>query len=171
VAFAYQAVNNNLQNVQNISFSNNAVNLIKQLEGFRAKAYKDSVGVWTIGYGTTRIRGRRVQSTDSLSEEAAVLALLADLQILQTTVKNNFLPKNTGGKNITFTQNEWDALMSFTYNLGPGWSKNSGLKKLIIANNKPAAANKLLEYSTAGGRVLKGLLRRRTTERELFIRK
>ena len=61
--------------------------------------------------------------------------------------------------------------MSFTYNLGAGWTKNSGLKKLIVANDKSAAANKLLEYSKAGGRVLPGLLRRRTTERALFIRK
>jgi len=170
-AFAYQAVNNSLQNVQDISFSVNAINLIKQFEGFRSKAYKDSVGVWTVGYGTTRIRGRAVQSTDSLSEEAAVLALRADLQVFETRVRNNFLPKNVGGKQIKFTQNEWDALLSFTYNLGAGWAKDSGLKKLIVANNKPAAANKILEYSKAGGRVLKGLLRRRTTERELFIRK
>jgi len=169
--FTYQEVNNNEQNVQDISFSNNAINLIKQFEGFRSKAYKDSVGVWTIGYGTTRRAGRAITSTDVVTESEAVNLLRVDLQRFQFTVKNNFLPKNTGGKQITFTQNEWDALLSFTYNLGAGWSKNSGLKNLIVAGNKPAAANKILEYSKAGGKVLPGLLRRRTTERALFVRK
>jgi lysozyme len=169
--FEYQQVDNREQSVQNITFSNNAINLIKQFEGFRSKAYKDAVGIWTIGYGSIRRAGRAVVSTDVIDEAQAVQLLRTDLQIFQNSVKTNFLPKNTGGKNITFTQNEWDALLSFTYNLGAGWSKNSGLKNLIVANNKPAAANKLLEYSKAGGRVLPGLLRRRKTERELFIRK
>jgi lysozyme len=169
--FTYQEVDNREQSIQDISFSINAINLIKQFEGFRAKAYKDSVGVWTVGYGTTRLRGRAVTASDSLSEEAAVLQLRTFIQISENTLKSNFLPKNTGGKNITFTQNEWDALISFTYNLGTGWSKDSGLKKLIVAGNDQAAANKILEYSKAGGKVLPGLLRRRTTERALYLRK
>lgn len=169
--FTYEEVNNREQSVQDINFSINAINLIKQFEGFREKAYKDSVGIWTVGYGTTRIRGRAVTASDTLSEEAAVLQLRLFLQVAQNTLKNNFLPKNTGGKNITFKQNEWDALISFTYNLGAGWSKNSGLKKLIVEGNDQAAANKILEYSKAGGKVLPGLLRRRTTERALYLRK
>jgi len=169
--FNYQQVDNREQNVQNIFFSNNAINLIKQFEGFREKAYKDSVGVWTIGYGSTRRAGRAVVSSDVITESEANQLLRTDLQIFQNTLKTNFLPKNTGGKTINFTQNEWDALLSFTYNLGPGWSKNSGLKDLIVAGNKASAANKILEYSKAGGRILKGLLRRRQTERDLFIRK
>jgi lysozyme len=170
-AFEYQEVNNNEQNVQDIFFSNNAINLIKQFEGFRSKAYKDAVGIWTIGYGSIRRAGRAVVSTDVITESQAIELLRVDLQIFQNTVRNNFLPRNTGGKQIKFTQNEWDALLSFTYNLGAGWSKNSGLKNLIVAGDKTGAANKLLEYSKAGGRVLPGLLRRRKTERDLFIRK
>ena len=161
--FTYQEVDNREQSVQDINFSINAINLIKQFE--------DTVGVWTVGYGTTRIRGRAVTASDSLSEEAAVLQLRTFIQISENTLKNNFLPKNAGGKNITFTQNEWDALISFTYNLGTGWSKDSGLKKLIVAGKDQAAADKILEYSKAGGKILPGLLRRRTTERALYLRK
>jgi lysozyme len=165
--------------VGDISFSSNAIALIKRFEGFRPKAYQDTKGIWTIGYGTTRLPTgfgdtRAVRKGDTITQENALIRARLSLTGIQSEIKNNFLPKNTGGKRITFTQNEWDVLMSFSYNLGPGWSsikKDSGLRKAIISNDYQKVANKLLEYNKEGNRVSPGLVNRRNAERTLFLKK
>ena len=93
---------------------------------------------------------------------------------MQFTVKNNFLPKNANGKFLRFTQNEWDALMSFTYNLGPKWSgleKPTGLRLALLKENYTKAANLLLLYNKDNGRVVQGLTNRRNAERTIFLKK
>jgi lysozyme len=164
--------------VGDINYSNNAILLLQKYEGFRSNAYQDSVGTWTIGYGTTRIPSglttRAVRKGDTITQQEALIRARVSLTNIQSEVINNFLPRNAEGKRITFTQNEWDAIMSFSYNLGYGWSspsKATGLRKAIINNDYKKFADKLLEYIKAGNRVSPGLIKRRNGERTLFLKK
>jgi lysozyme len=164
--------------VGDINYSNNAILLLQKYEGFRSNAYQDSVGKWTIGYGTTRIPSglttRAVRKGDTITQQEALIRARVSLTNIQSEVINNFLPRNAEGKRITFTQNEWDAIMSFSYNLGYGWSspsKATGLRKAIINNDYKKFADKLLEYIKAGNRVSPGLIKRRNGERTLFLKK
>ena len=92
-------------------------------------------------------------------------------ELLKTSViKLEDILKTNLPSTIKLNQNEYDALISFTYNLGPGWSRSSGLRNLLVNSDYNGAADKLLEYSIAQGKTLKSLLRRRYTERDLFLR-
>ena len=130
------------------------VNYIKNVEGFRAKAYWD-IKQYTNGYGT------EAKSPDEVITEAeAERRLREKLQETQDYV-SAYLQKN----GYDFTQGQLDALTSFTYNLGPG-----GLKQLT--NNGTRSLDeikaKLVEYNKAGGEVLAGLVKRRSQELEMF---
>jgi lysozyme len=153
--------------IKDLTFSNNALTLIKNLEGLRLKAYQPIPGdKWTIGYGNTFYKnGKAVQKGDVLPSDKVAAELLKTSVIkLEDILKTN-LPST-----IKLNQNEYDALISFTYNLGPGWSRSSGLRNLLVNSDYNGAADKLLEYSIAQGKTLKSLLRRRYTERDLFLR-
>jgi GH24 family phage-related lysozyme (muramidase) len=118
--------------------------------------------------------GQYVRKGDTITQQEALIRARVSLTNIQSEVINNFLPRNAEGKRITFTQNEWDAIMSFSYNLGYGWSspsKATGLRKAIINNDYKKFADKLLEYIKAGGRVSPGLIKRRNGERTLFLKK
>lgn len=134
------------------------VELVAKYEGCRLEAYKCPAGVWTIGYGHTA----GVNPGDKLpSVEAAKELLRQDLKKYGSHV-NNCVKKGF----ITFplTQNQFDALTSFCYNCGSG-----SLQKLVKGRNAATVAEKMLEYCKAGGKVLKGLERRRAEERALFL--
>lgn len=135
--------------------SQNGINLIKQFEGCRLKVYLDPVGVPTVGYGhtagiTTAMVGMPI------SQAQADAYLVQDLSKFEKSVNNTGLALN---------QNQFDALVSFSYNCGAG-----NLKKLIKDRTLPQIADALLLYNKAGGRVLEGLARRRRAERELFLK-
>lgn len=130
------------------------VSLIKQFEGCRLTAYKCPAGVWTIGYGHTA----GVKQGDVITQQTADDYLRNDL----TTYENAVLKYD----NIYhFNQNQFDALVSFTYNCGAG-----NLKSLTQSGKRTIAqiGEKLLLYNKAGGVVLRGLQRRRAAEKELF---
>lgn len=131
--------------------SNAGINLIKKFEGCRLAAYKDTVGVWTIGYGHTGgvTPGMKITQAD------ADTFLRKDLTKFEGYVNS---------LTITLSQNEFDALVSFTYNCGYG-----NLKKLVKGRNKIEIANALLLYNKAGGKVLAGLTKRRKEEQALFL--
>ena len=134
--------------------SSKGVSLIKQFEGCRLNAYKCPAGVWTIGYGHTA----GVKGGDTITQETAEAYLRNDLAIYEKAVE-----KYNGIYH--FNQNQFDALVSFTYNCGAGNLKNltqSG--KCTIAQ----ISAKLPLYNKAGGVVLRGLVRRRAAEKELF---
>jgi lysozyme len=153
--------------IRDLTFSNNALILIKNFEGLRFKAYQPIPGDrWTIGYGNTFYKnGNAVQKGDVISSEKAATELLRTSVVkFENSLKTN-LPST-----VKLNQNEYDALISFSFNVGAGWSKNSGLRNLLVNNNYIEASNKLLEYSFSGGKQIKGLLRRRQTERDLFLR-
>lgn len=128
------------------------IDLIKKFEGCRLTAYKCPAGVWTIGYGHTE----GVSEGQRISQEQAEKYLVEDLVKYEKYVEIYV--------DLELNQNQFDALVSFTYNCGAG-----NLKKLVKYRNHEQIANALLLYNKASGKVLNGLVRRRAEEQELFL--
>ena len=141
-----------------ISF--NGIKLIKDMEGFEAKAYKCPKGVWTIGYGTTKWIGKPVEAGMTITEKEAELALQSDLAWAQTAV--NKLVK------VPMKQGMFDALVSFVYNIGESAFANSTLLKLLNKKQYELAAAQFERWVYAGNKVLPGLVKRRKLERNMF---
>ncbi len=137
--------------------SQRGVSLIKSFEGLRLLAYRDSVGVWTIGYGATR----GVKAGMSITKEQAERMLLNDV--------TRFEPEIDRLVKVPLNRNQWDALMSFTYNLGAANLESSTLRRLLNAGDYAGAAEQFPRWNKAGGQVLPGLVRRRAAERGLFL--
>lgn len=108
------------------TFSPAGVALIKEFEGLRLRAYQDQAGVWTVGYGTTRLYGRKVVSTDVVTEAEAEESLRRDVAPICTSLAT--LVKRT------LAQHEVDALVCFCYNVGMGAFTTSSLRKTLNAN-------------------------------------
>ena len=137
----------------------NGLHLIKTYEGLRLKAYKCPAGVLTIGYGHTS----GVKPGDVITEEQAETMLKNDLKIYENYV-NNYV-------NVPLTQNQFDALVSFTYNLGGGTLKESSLLKRLNEGKYDDASYWFDRYVYAGRKKLQGLVNRRAKEKELFLKK
>ncbi|MFV3380265.1 lysozyme [Pseudomonas sp. NY15354] len=137
--------------------SQRGLSLIKSFEGLRLQAYQDAVGVWTIGYGATR----GVKAGMSISKEQAERMLLNDVQ--------RFEPEVERLVTVPLSQNQWDALVSFAYNLGSANLESSTLRRLLNSGDYAAAADQFPRWNKAGGKVLAGLARRREAERALFL--
>ena len=135
--------------------SQRGINLIKQFEGVRLTAYKCPAGVYTIGYGHTR----GVQRGMKITEEEASAYLTADLLNSEKAVERY-------DSVYHWNQNEFDALVSFTFNCG-----SANLRSLLRngQRNRSQIAATLPLYRKAGGKVLKGLERRRAAEKALFL--
>ena len=139
------------------------IDLVKSFEGLRLKAYKDAVGVLTIGYGTTAAAGVGIvpHLGMTITEAEAETYLMRALEKFADKIR----PKITAPIN----DNEFGAFLSLAYNVGPGaFAKSSALRK-FNAGDKAGAANAILLWNKAGGKVLKGLVRRREAERALFL--
>lgn len=139
----------------------NAIDLIKQFEGFRPEAYQDSVGVWTIGYGTTIINGQPVKQGMTITQDQA-------LQLVQQEV-NKLWSQIESILKVKINDNQMNALVDFAYNLGFGSLKNSTLMRLVNESKFDEAANQFPRWVYAGGKVLPGLVRRREAEKQLFL--
>jgi lysozyme len=137
--------------------SQKGVSLIKSFEGLRLKSYQDSVGVWTIGYGTTR----------GITAGITITADQAERMLQNDIVR--FEPQIDQLVNVPLTQNQWDALMSFTYNLGVGNLGSSMLLKLLNGGDYASAAAQFPRWNKAGGQVLTGLTKRRAAEQAMFL--
>ena len=147
-----------------MKISQSGLDLIKEFEGLRLDAYQDSVGVWTIGYGSTYWPdGRKVKKGDKLASEAEAEQLLRD------TVKTYEAGVNRVVK-VHITQNQFDALVSFAFNLGVGALEKSTLVRKLNQIDVIPVANEFSRWTKAGGKELAGLRRRRTAERELFLK-
>jgi len=135
----------------------NGLLLIKSFEGLKLNAYKDPVGIWTIGYGTTR----GVKPGMRISESRAIELLQEDLARFEKSIHE--------AVKVPVNDNQFSALASFTYNVGPGAFRSSTLLKLLNGGNIRGAADQLPRWNKAKGRVLAGLTRRRNAERLLFL--
>ena len=132
---------------------------IKTAEGLRLTAYKDGGGVWTIGYGHT---GSDVREGLTIPLSEAERLLTRDLRVAEGHVND--------AVKVKLTQNQFDALVSFVYNVGGGAFRASTLLKLLNAGDYEGAANQLPRWNKDNGKVVDGLTDRRHEERELFLR-
>ena len=142
--------------------SEKGIALIKQFEGRRLTAYQDSVGVWTIGYGWTQpVDGKPIRAGMTIKQETADRLLKTGLVSSESDVSR--LVK------VGLTQWQFDALVSFTYNLGARSLSTSTLLRKLNAGDYAGAADEFLRWNKAGGKVLNGLTRRREAEHALFL--
>ena len=142
--------------------SEKGIALIKQFEGCKLTAYQDSVGVWTIGYGWTQpVDGKPIRAGMTIKQETAERLLKTGLVSYESDVSR--LVK------VGLTQGQFDALVSFTYNLGARSLSTSALLRKLNAGDYAGAADEFLRWNKAGGKVLNGLTRRREAERALFL--
>lgn len=140
-----------------------SLDLIKDFEGWRAKAYKDAVGVWTIGYGHTSMAGPpNVKAGMVITKKEGEKMLQKDLQKYAKAVDD--------AVNVTLTDNQFGALVSFCYNVGPTNFRKSSVLRYVNAGNFKGVPARLKLWNKAGGRVLRGLTRRRVAEGKLFLK-
>jgi len=146
--------------------SKKCVHLVAEFEGLRLKAYPDPATGGepiTIGYGTTIYPdGKKVKLGDIITEEYAKSMLLHDL--------NTFSVKVSSLVKSNINQNQFDALVSFSYNVGVGNLKKSTLlKKVNISPNDKTISAEFMRWNRGGGKILKGLIKRRRKESELYF--
>lgn len=142
--------------------SDKGIALIKEFEGCKLTAYQDSIGVWTIGYGWTQpVDGKPIRAGMTIKQETAERLLKTGLVSYESDVSR--LVK------VGLTQGQFDALVSFTYNLGARSLSTSILLRKLNAGDYAGAADEFLRWNKAGGKVLNGLTRRREAERALFL--
>lgn len=145
-----------------MQISQSGINLIKVSEGFEADAYQDGGGVWTVGYGSTRINGRAVRKGDHLDEPAAAEYMIS--------VANSFLKEIAGHVKVALNQNQTDAIASFIYNLGTDQFENSTLLSKLNKGDYAGAADQFSRWIYDNGKVVHGLIVRRAAERSLFLK-
>ena len=153
--------------------SQNGLDLIKKYEGFRPEAYLCTSGIPTIGYGSTYVNKIKVKLGDTITLAKAEVQLLDDVTAFEKLVNNNVTTQ--------MTQGMFDALVSIVYNVGPGLKGHkdgiitlksgdqSTLLRKVNTPDKIGASLEFLKWTRSAGIVLKGLVRRRTEERELFL--
>ena len=143
--------------VNSLTYSGNGLALTEQFESCRLTAYQDQVGVWTIGYGHT---GPDVTPKLTITQSQAETLLAHDVGRAADCVNK--------AVTIELTQNEFDALVDFVFNVGTGAFAGSTLLRVLNAGNLDAAASQFDLWDHAGGAVVAGLLRRRQAETALF---
>ena len=134
------------------------IDFLKKEEGFRAEAYQDSKGVWTIGYGTTVYHGAPVQPGMKITEKEAQIAFEFDTAWAQTTVNQEV--------KVRLTQNMFNALVSFVYNIGAPAFIGSTLLRMLNQGDYEGASQQLLRWKFSGKKEV--LLGRRIRELDLF---
>jgi lysozyme len=147
-----------------VKVSNASIQLIKHHEGVRYKPYRCPAGLWTVGVGHLIGDGKSLPSEwNRTFTQAEVNGILAkDLRRFELGV-SKMLP------NVPLRQHEFDALVSFCFNLGLGCFQRSTIRQALLRGDKEAAMESLVKYCRAGGKILKGLQNRRLDERKLFL--
>lgn len=146
--------------------NHDGLELIKEFEGYRANAYRCPAGVWTIGYGHTSMAGAPVVKRGMrVTRDEAHEILKNDLLKYEKQVNHAL-----GDHVKKLNSNQYSACVSLCYNIGGGNFKSSSVVRYIKYGELDVAADKFLLWNKAGGRVLRGLTRRRKAERELFLR-
>ena len=131
--------------------------LIEQFEGCKLKAYKCPAGIWTIGIGHTL----NVHEGDVITQKKAENLLAIDLAATEISVE-----RNVKGK---IAQEMFDALVSLTFNIGIGHFVSSTVLRELNSCDYAAAADGFTLWNKGGGKVLPGLVKRRSAERQLFL--
>ena len=140
----------------NISYK--GLRLIKECEGLRLSPYTCSAGVPTIGYGST---GDHVTlAMDPITKEEANCLLRCDIANSMSIVSQKV--------SVDLNQNQYDALVSFVYNIGSGNFSRSTLLRYLNKGDYEAAENEFWKWRRGGGEILPGLVKRRELERQLF---
>ena len=139
-----------------MQLSNKGVHLLKYFEGCETVAYQDSVGVWTIGYGHTK----GVYAGMTITQKEADSMLLTELEEYESYVENMV--------SVELTQEQFDALVVWIYNLGPTNFKSSTLLRKLNSGDYSAVPTEIKRWNKAGGRVLEGLVKRREAEAAMF---
>jgi lysozyme len=144
--------------------SDKAIKVIKHHEGVRAKPYKCPAGLWTVGVGHLIGDGKSLPESwnKTFTQEEIDGILKHDLNRFELGV-SKMLP------NVRLRQCEFDALVSFSFNLGLGTFQRSTIRQALLRGDKEAAMESLLKYCRAGGKVLRGLENRRKDERAMFL--
>ena len=137
--------------------SEEGAELIKRHEGRRLTAYKDPVGIWTIGYGHT---GPDVLPGMVITEETADIMLENDLLDVYDCIEAYV--------DVDLSQGQYDALCSFIFNLGCGAFRNSTLLRLLNQGDYDGARKQFPRWCHAGGKKMGGLVKRRAEEAQLF---
>ena len=135
------------------------ISLICSFEGLELKAYLDSANIWTIGYGTIIRNGVKVKKGDTCTIEQAKAYMASDLKSFEAAVNKVKVPLN---------QNQFDALVSLTYNIGVNAFANSTLLKKLNTGDYKGAAAQFDVWNKVKGKVVQGLVNRRAKERKLF---
>jgi lysozyme len=140
-----------------MTISQKGIDLIKTFEGCKLFAYRDSVGVPTIGYG--HVKG--VKMGMSITQKQAEEFLKSDIKPVERLLN---------GMGINYTQNQFDALTSWIFNLGEGNFKKSTMYKNIVARKSDIEiTDQMVKWVNAGGKPLAGLKRRRVAEANMFL--
>ena len=145
-----------MRNDNDMKTSEVGVELIKEFEGCKQVAYQDSVGVWTIGYGHTK----DVYEGQLAIKKTIERWLQEDLEEFESYVSK--LVK------VELNQNQFDALVAWTYNLGPTNLKESTMLRKLNYGDYESVPDEMRRWNKAGGEVLNGLVRRRDAEANLF---
>ena len=132
------------------------LSLIKKFEGCRLEAYYCSGGVLTIGYGHTG----GVKETDVITQEEADKLLKGDVLKFEQYVEDNVI--------VELDQSQFDALVAWTFNLGPGNLRESTMLKKLNDSDYASVPSEMKRWNKAGGKTLDGLIRRRNAEALLF---
>ena len=142
-----------------MNISQEGLSLIKKFEGCELEAYKCAAGVWTIGYGSTK----GVKEGGTVSQEEADKLLLHEMEEYEGYINDMV--------NVDLEQNQFDAMVSWAFNLGPANLKASTLLKVLNAKDYEGVPAQIKRWNKAGGKVLQGLIRRREAESLLFAGK
>jgi len=142
------------------------IEMIKFFEGFRSAPYKCPAGIPTIGYGATFYPdGKKVTMSDKSITEQEGTVLLQSMLVSFEKYVDSYCRDD-------INQNQFDALVSFAYNLGPANLKSSTLLKKVNANPEDETIHlEFMKWVKAGGKTLKGLVRRREAESQLYFKK
>ena len=143
-----------------MQLSYKGLEFLKDAEGFRDHAYRDTGGVWTIGFGTTKIAGLPVLPGMTCSEPQAAEWLRQDCALAQTAVNQNV--------KVLLQQHQFDALVSFAYNCGTVAFASSTLLKLLNKGDFEGAAKQFDRWVYDNGKIIPGLVSRRARERSMF---
>lgn len=146
-----------------VEIDQRAVDLIKEFEGFRSESYRDPVGIWTAGYGTTAAAdvGLVPGPGVTVTEEEAETYLFRALAKFAAEIRPSITAPTTPA--------EFGAMLSLAYNIGPAAFRRSTVLRKFNAGDKQGAADAFSLWVNGGGRKLKGLVRRREAERQLFL--
>ena len=146
-----------------MNVSKAGIALIKHHEGVRSRPYRCPANLWTVGVGHLIGNGKSLPDSWNRTFTAEEIdgLLKSDLRRFELGV-HKMLP------NVLLRQHEFDALVSFCFNLGLGCFQRSTLRQALLRGDKKAAMESLVKYCRAGGKILKGLQTRRLDEKALF---